>query len=231
MLSLLLFLLLLLERLHGLSLRGAIPLWETPSGIAPRAGVPVCSSTPGNVAYAANYGSAASVDQAAYESADFWKQVADELPGFYDAPELARYRGWVANLIQKPQGETDTLETGQEILTQYVFPGLQGNDSNRQAFPVLPEIEDALRALAPTAQEELASLLAARPLVDDDAPAAQLDDGEAEAEPWNRAAWYGWQFMSLRDAKPWMPRTIRALEESVCVLQGSEPSTPLAAAC
>jgi len=166
-------------------------------------------------AYAANYGCAASVDQAAYKSANFWKEVAAELPGFYDAPELARYRGWVANLINKPPGETKTLETGQEVLLQYVFPGLQSDECNREPFPALPEIEEALRALVPTAQEELARLLAARPLADDDAPAMQLDDGEAEAETWNRAAWYGWQFMSLRDAKPWMPRTIRALEEGV----------------
>ena len=33
----------------------------------------------GNRAYSATYGSAASVDQAAYESADFWKEVAAEI--------------------------------------------------------------------------------------------------------------------------------------------------------
>jgi hypothetical protein len=155
------------------------------------------------------------VDQAAYNSAEFWKEVADAIPGFHDAPALARYRGWVANLITKEPGETQTLETGQEVLTQYVFPGLQGPEAGRVAFPALPDVEAALAALAPVAQEELRKLLAAQPLVDDDAPAVDAGDGEAEAEPWNRAAWYGWQFMSLRDAKPHMPRTIRLLEASV----------------
>ena len=165
----------------------------------------------GNAAYAQNYGSAANVDQAAYESAEFWKAVAENVEGFNDAPELRRYRGWVANLISKPQGELETLETGQEVLTQYVFPGLQ-KGVERTPFPTLPEVEAALRDVAPTAQAELAELLAARPLVDDNAPA---DDEVGEAQPWNRAAWYGWQFMSLRDAKTWMPKTIRALEATV----------------
>ena len=85
----------------------------------------------GNRAYAAVYDSAAEVDQAAYESAAFWKEVAENIPGFNDAPELARYRGWVANLITKPQGELKTLDTGQEVLTQYVFPGLQSEEIGR----------------------------------------------------------------------------------------------------
>ena len=161
-----------------------------------------------NSAYAANYGSAAAVDQAAYESSDFWQAVAAEIPGFHDAPELKRYRGWVANLISKPQGEVDTLETGQEVLTQYVFPGLQSPEIGRVPFPSLPDVEDALRAIAPTAQAELADLLRDRPLVD--------DDGRTEDDAtWHRAAWYGWQFISLRDAKQWMPQTIWALEDAV----------------
>jgi hypothetical protein len=175
----------------------------------------VCFSVPNSAAvYAANYGSAASVDQAAYDSADFWKEVAAAVPGFNDAPELKRYRGWVANLVSKPQGETKTLGTGQEVLTQYMFPGLQAEDVKREAFPTLPEVEAALRELAPTAQAELRALLAARPLADDDA-SAELEAEAGDAQAWNRAAWYGWQFMSLRDAKPWMPRTIAALESSV----------------
>ena len=178
-----------------------------------------------NRAYAANYGSAAAVDQAAYESAEYWKQVAAEIPGFHDAPELKRYRGWVANLITKPPGELTTLETGQELLTQYAFPGLQGPESlARTAFPALDEIESALRDIAPIAQRELADLRAATPLADDDAPdasdaasdAAPDAAPDAAEQPWNRAAWYGWQFMSLRDAKPHMPETLRALEAS-CV--------------
>ena len=166
----------------------------------------------GNAAYAATYGSAAKVDQAAYENADFWKQVKAEVPGFDDAPELARYRGWVANLITKPPGECKVLETGQEVLTQYVFPGLQDPATvKRVAFPSLPEVEEILREkVAPTAQAELVELLRARPLVEDDAPAAEGDGGES----WNRCAWFGWQFISLRDAKPWMPGTIRALEKN-----------------
>lgn len=169
--------------------------------ISPVASAAMALNTPGNRQYAATYGSAAAVDQAAYESAEFWKEVATAIPGFHDAPELARYRGWVTNLITKEPGETNTLETGQEVLTQYVFPGLQGEDASREPFPALPEVEAALKALAPIAQEELSSLLAAQPLVDDDAPAATLEDGEAEAEPWNRAAWYGWQVR--KRCRPW----------------------------
>ena len=165
-----------------------------------------------NTAYSQTYGSAATVDQAAYESAAFWKEVADAVDGFYDGPELKRYRGWVANLINKPAGELKELETGQEVLTQYVFPGLQAEDVHkREPFPELPEVEAALQCLAPIAQEELADLLRNRPLVDDEA-AAEAEDGTST---WNRAAWFGWQFMSLRDAKPYMPKTIAALEASV----------------
>lgn len=165
----------------------------------------------GNAAYSQNYGSAAAVDQAAFESKEFWQQIASAIPGFYDAPELARYRGWVSNLITKSPGELSTLETGQEVLTQYVFPGLQ--DVPRAPFPELPDVEEALRAVAPVAQAELAALLAAQPLADDDAPAGA--GGDDDEQPWNRAAWYGWQFMSLRDAKAYMPETIRALEATV----------------
>jgi hypothetical protein len=138
----------------------------------------------GNAAYSQNYGCAASVDQAAYESAEFWKLVAAEIPGFHDAPELARYRGWVANLITKAPGECRTLDTGQEVLTQYVFPGLQ---EEREPFPRLAEVEEALQDIAPIAQAELSALLAATPLNDDDAPAARAD--EKQTNPWNRAAW------------------------------------------
>jgi hypothetical protein len=174
------------------------------------------SSAASNAAavYAATYGSAESVDQAAYNSADFWKEVAAEIPGFNDAPELQRYRGFVSNLISKPPGEVLTLGTGQEVLTQYMFPGLQDDDVMREPFPALPEVEQALVELAPSAQEELASLLAERPIMDDDAPAEPEGIGDG-TQPWNRAAWYGWQFMSLRDAKLWMPSTIKALESTV----------------
>ena len=64
-----------------------------------------------HLAYEATYGSEATVDQAAYESAEFWRQVADAVPGFHDAPELERYRGWVANLINRRPGECTTTET------------------------------------------------------------------------------------------------------------------------
>ena len=173
-----------------------------------------------HLAYEATYGSEATVDQAAYESAEFWRQVADAVPGFHDAPELERYRGWVANLINRRPGECTTTETGQELLTQYIFPGLQDPEEvERTPFPVLAEVQDALERLAPTAQEELTALLRARPLIDDDAPELGYDDEEEDeeggGEVWNRAAWYGWQFLALRDAKPWMPQTIRALEASV----------------
>ena len=42
------------------------------------------------------------------------------------------------------------------------------------------------------------------------------EDGRTEDDAtWHRAAWYGWQFVSRRDGKQWIPQTIWALEDAV----------------
>jgi len=111
-------------------------------------------AAPSNSAYAATYGSEVRVDQAAYTSPLFWEQVREAIPGFDDAPELRRFRGFVRNLIVESPGNTKVLPTGQEVLTQYVFPGLQDPDVSRPAYPSLAELgwEETLQALAPLAR-------------------------------------------------------------------------------
>ena len=174
-------------------------------------------AVPGNIAYASNYGSEMRIDQAAFSSPLFWDQMEAALPTIWTDPELERFRGWVHNLRTEPSGKTAVLSTGQEVLSQYMFPGLQDDDVTREAFPPIHELgwDQSLRAVAPFAQDELVTLLQARPLVDDDAPPPTTDEEleDAAGEAWNKAAWYGWQFMSLRDAKPWMPKTIGALRD------------------
>ena len=72
--------------------------------------------------------------------------------------------------------------------------------------------------VAPIAARELAALLEAKPTVDDDAT-----EVSEEEDSWHRAAWYGWQFMSLRGAKRFMPATADALRRAA---GGSRRSGP-----
>ena len=159
-------------------------------------------------ARAPSYGTAVATDQAAYTSDAFWELVSSGIPGLESDPALERFRGFVHNLRHATPGKVVTRENGQELLAQYVFPGI---DDERTPFPEPGVLEESLAALAPVAREELVELLRRTPLTADDGPRYE---GE-EDEGWNRAAWYGWQFMSLRDAKSSMPRTIRALADSV----------------
>ena len=161
-------------------------------------------------ARAPSYGTAVATDQAAYTSDAFWELVSDGIPGVETDPALERFRGFVHNLRTAAPGEVITRENGQELLAQYVFPGI---DDDRTPFPDpgVNQLEQTLTELAPVAREELDELLRRTPLTADDGPRYE---GE-EDEGWNRAAWYGWQFMSLRDAKSSMPKTIRALADGV----------------
>ena len=184
-----------------------------PSSPRPPRRASVLSSSAAGDVYDQAYGTAVGVDQAAYGSTAFWDEVRSAVPGMDDAPSLDRFRGFVDNLRTDRPGEVLRLANGQELLAQYVFPGLEelAPGVPRTAFPALPELESALRDVAPLARDELAAALRAAPLADDHARQQVDDDDDGEGGVWNRAAWFGWQFMSIRDAKQWMPKTVRAL--------------------
>ena len=55
------------------------------------------------------------------------------------------------------------------------------------------------------------SLYRSRPRLSHFVLCTQEADGEGGGDVWNKAAWFGWQFMSVRDAKSWMPETIKGL--------------------
>ena len=96
-------------------------------------------------------------------------------------------------------------------MKQYFFPGLEEEDGvDRSPFPSMPEWERALEDLAATARSELVSVLMERPL-DDDLSAPPADDDDVIGGVWNKAAWFGWQFLSLRGAKTTAPKTTAAL--------------------
>ena len=127
-------------------------------------------------------------------------------------------------------GEDLFMDNRQQLLSQYVYPGLgedaaSGESVPRAAYPhdAYPELAE-LRAklsteVAAAARAEFDSVLNARPLADDedgfDADAGEWDplglNEEEEDETWQKAAWFGWQFLSLRGAKTTAPKTTAAL--------------------
>ena len=127
-------------------------------------------------------------------------------------------------------GEDLFMDNRQQLLSQYVYPGLgedaaSGESVQRAAYPhdAYPELAE-LRAklsteVAAAARAEFDSVLNARPLADDedgfDADAGEWDplglNEEEEDETWQKAAWFGWQFLSLRGAKTTAPKTTAAL--------------------
>ena len=105
-----------------------------------------------NPAYGTAYSASSELDQAAFTSAAFWAEVARELPGFADDPELERFRGFARNLRTEPPGAQRVLANGQVLLRQYEFPGLQdaARVGERAPFPEIPRAaREALEALAP----------------------------------------------------------------------------------
>ena len=149
--------------------------------------------TAGNAAYGTSYGTTLSIDSAAFTSPLFWEQLEDALPALHTDPRLERFRGFAHNLRTEAPGETVTLANGQELLKQYIFPGLQDEHVERAPFPEHDDWTAALEALAPTAQAELADVLVQQPTMDDDAPppAYADEDEDVPEEVWNRAAWFG----------------------------------------
>ena len=150
------------------------------------------------------------VDQACYESPKFWKEIEQLLPPSTNS-DLERFWEFCQNLRTQQPGATTVLPNRQELLSQYIFPGL--DVTPRCAYPSTPALQKLSRRLendvAPTARRELSKLLKARPLVSDD----EAFDGmqENDGDTWQRAAWYGWQFLSLRGAQSFMPKTTRSL--------------------
>mmetsp|Transcript_10690 Transcript_10690/g.43227 ORF Transcript_10690/g.43227 Transcript_10690/m.43227 type:complete len:403 (-) Transcript_10690:1073-2281(-) len=173
-----------------------------------------------------------SVDQAAFESGRFWAQVEAAIPGPH-SPELERFRGFCENLRTAPP-ETDVfLDSGQQLLAQYVYPGLDDDDDDAGVparrpypsadWPALARLEAALeQAVAPAARRELGALVTATPLASEDDDAAWRQGGPRRSEDgsndngdgWQRAAWFGWQYLSLRAARRHMPETVAALHRA-----------------
>ena len=122
------------------------------------------------------------------------------------------------------------MDNRQQLLSQYVYPGLGEDAASAEsapraayphdAYPELAELRAKLSTeVAAAARAEFDSVLNARPLADDedgfDADAGEWDplgvNEEEEDETWQKAAWFGWQFLSLRGAKTTAPKTTAAL--------------------
>lgn len=174
------------------------------------------------------------LDQDAYTSPLFWEEVDAALRkqkqfGSKDAAARARFETFCENLRTGTPGQEITLPSGQQVLTQYRYPGLDEGDATaacdgvvRTAYPAerydeLKQLQRNLRTkVQPVAREELADLLRHKPLVDDDGDGTlNHNDDEGGGESWQRAAWYGWQYLNLRGAKRNMPRTARALRDAM----------------
>ena len=150
-----------------------------------------------NKVYATSYGSTIELDQAAWESPQFWRTLDAALPGWSEDPALERFRGFCGNLRSGEPGVFSELPTtGQEVLEQYVFPGLDQVQRAPFPAPVYPELEKLVESLTrevgPVAREEFAGLLANRPLVSDhhDGSRSSSSAGDGDDDTWNRAAWY-----------------------------------------
>ena len=125
------------------------------------------------------------IDEAAWKSNAFWAEVKRELPAgvLDDDPAMHRFRGFCDNLKTCAPGDIRTLDNGQELFAQYIYPGID-DDFPRVPFPPLadaPAWTSTLADAAAVAQEELAAALAASPLHDDDAQALSGSSAPAVA--------------------------------------------------
>ena len=55
--------------------------------------------------------------------------------GWAKDPKLERFRGFCNNLRTKPPGEDVFLENREQLLSQYVYPGLSEAGVHRSAYP------------------------------------------------------------------------------------------------
>lgn len=170
------------------------------------------------------YSAARDLDQAAFESGLFWSDIDANIPDWRTAPALARFRGFCDNLKSETPGKVLELPNGQQLLAQYFYPGLSDHDRkddsipDRRPYPTedyaeLRKLREKLeRKVAPVGQRELEKLLEARPLISDDAGTETIGE---DGDTWQRAAWYGWQYLSLRGAQKFMPKTAIALRKAM----------------
>lgn len=157
------------------------------------------------------------LDDEVFHSARFWEDVDNNIPQWRRAPELARFREFCNNLRTRPTegpGREVNLPNGQQLLTQYIYPGLDGPPA-RQEYPEndFDELQRLRKRLeqevAPVARRELALLLEELPLASDDY--YQVIGADVKPDSWYKAAWYGWQYLPLRKARRFMPQTALAL--------------------
>ena len=182
------------------------------------------SNTPhySDTVYWNQYAAGQQLDQAAYESPKFWADLDKCIPSWQTSKEYGRFRGFCDNLRTEKPGKEIVTPNGQQLLAQYVFPGIDEISTSRQAYPAesfaeLTQLQKRLsKDVQPLAKLELDSLLGAKPLVHDDETAKDVDNNDGDT--WQRAAWYGWQFLSLRGAKRWMPKTTIALKNAMGTL-------------
>ena len=166
-----------------------------------------------------------SIDQGCYESTKFWKEVDECLPNWRTNKDLLRFQGFCTNLMTEQPGREVYLENGQQLLAQYIFPGIDDDGSDngvhRSAYPTphyeeLQQLEQRLKSkVAPVGQKELSTLLQARPLVSDTDEFSGIEENDGDT--WQRAAWFGWQYLSLRGAQRFMPQTSKALKVAMDV--------------
>mmetsp|Transcript_22051 Transcript_22051/g.42337 ORF Transcript_22051/g.42337 Transcript_22051/m.42337 type:complete len:426 (+) Transcript_22051:70-1347(+) len=161
------------------------------------------------------------LDEEVFHSAKFWADVDDNIPQWRQAPELTRFREFCENLRTRPTkgpGREINLPNGQQLLTQYIYPGLDG-PPERQEYPEndfeeLKQLRERLeREVAPAARRELGRLLEELPLESDDY--YQVIGEDVKPPSWEKSAWYGWQYLPLRKARRFMPQTALALYKAM----------------
>ena len=165
------------------------------------------------------------VDQAAWTSSRFWLDFENELKAAGVARHgdvLARFDSFTHNLKTEKPGDIIALPSGQELHKQYIYPDLD-TDWLRTPFPAVNTVPgtSTLASCAAIARDELLAALAKAPLRNDDGPdsaTGNIDTGSGRNEPqqndtpWNRAAWYGWQFLPLRAEQQAFHGTIARLK-------------------
>eukprot|EP00629_Pelagomonadales_sp_RCC1024_P012143 CAMPEP_0119260670 /NCGR_PEP_ID=MMETSP1329-20130426/943_1 /TAXON_ID=114041 /ORGANISM="Genus nov. species nov., Strain RCC1024" /LENGTH=402 /DNA_ID=CAMNT_0007260103 /DNA_START=168 /DNA_END=1376 /DNA_ORIENTATION=+ len=174
------------------------------------------------------------VDEGAWKSDVFWAEFTKAYPSWQKDAELERFRGFVENLRTEPPGVDVFCDNNQQLLSQYIYPGLGQDEASadvprsaypHDAYPELAALREKLTTdVAPHARAELAQVLGSRPLARDedgfDEDAGEwdplgLNEQDEPDETWQKAAWYGWQFLSLRGTQKLAPKTTQALLEAM----------------